>query len=199
MSGSENPRGAPKAEGVELAPASEPGIRRAGGPPPVFAAVFREHAPFVWRCLRRLGVASGDVDDVLQEVFLVVHRRLPDYDGRASMRAWIYGICVRKASDHRKLAHKKREHLTEHVPEGASRGDGPDAALERRRALARLDAALADLDEDKRAAFVLYEIEGLGLAEIAEAVGCPLQTVYSRLGAARKHVEHALGARGGAS
>jgi RNA polymerase sigma-70 factor (ECF subfamily) len=161
---------------------------------PSFAEVFREHAPFAWRCLRRLGVWDGDVDDVVQEVFLIVHRKLGDYDGRAPMRAWIYGICVRKASDYRKLARKGREKLTDDVPEGSS-SDGPDASLEGRRALARLDRALAELDDDKRAAFVLYEIEGLGLAEIAEAVGAPLQTVHSRLGAARKHIAEAMSAR----
>lgn len=122
----------------------------------------------------------------------MVHRRLGDYDGRASMKAWIYGICVRKASDHRKLAHKKREHVTSDVPEETSAGDGPEASVEGKRALARLDRALCELDEDKRAAFVLYEIEGLGVAEVATAVGVPLQTAYSRLAAARKHVETAL-------
>ncbi len=177
---------APNTEEVELAPASQP---RAA---PRFEDVFRAHAPYVWRCLRRLGVGQGDVDDVVQEVFLVVHRRLGDYDGRASLKAWIYGICIRKASDHRKLAHKKREHVTDAVPEETSGGDGPEASVEGRRALAKLDRALAELDEDKRAAFVLYEIEGLGVAEVAAAVGVPLQTAYSRLAAARKHVETAL-------
>lgn len=139
-----------------------------------------------------MGVDAGDVDDVMQEVFLVVHRRLGDYDGRASMKAWIYGICIRKASDHRKLAHKKRERVMEDVPDGASSARGPEASVAGRRALARLDEALAELDDDKRAAFVLYEIEGLGVAEVAAAVGVPLQTAYSRLAAARKHVELAL-------
>jgi RNA polymerase sigma-70 factor (ECF subfamily) len=121
-----------------------------------------------------------------------VHRRLGDYDGRASLKAWIYGICIRRASDHRKLAHKKREQITGEVPEESSGEGGPEASVEGRRALARLDRALAELDEDKRAAFVLYEIEGLGVAEVASAVGVPLQTAYSRLAAARKHVETAL-------
>lgn len=191
MSGvSENPPAPTNQGSVDASPASAP----SQGPPVVgsFAEIFRAHAPYVWRCLRRMGVDSGDVDDVLQEVFLVVHRRLGDYDGRASMKAWIYGICVRKASDHRKLAHKKRERVTDDVPEGETTSAGPEASVAGRRALARLDQALAELDEDKRAAFVLYEIEGLGVAEVAAAVGVPLQTAYSRLTAARKHVELAL-------
>lgn len=129
-----------------------------------------------------------------QEVFLVVHRKLGEFDGRASLRAWIYGICVRKASDQRRLAHKKREQLTDVLPEPEESASGPDVSLDTRRALRKLDAALASLDDDKRAAFVLYEVEGLSLQEVASACGTPLQTVYSRLTAARRHVEAALSA-----
>lgn len=171
---------------------------------PSFAEIFRAHAPFAWRCLRRLGVSEADADDVCQEVFLIVHRKLDAYDGRAPIRAWIYGICVKKASDHRRLAHKQRERATDDVPARADERGGPDDALEGRRALARLDRALSELDDDKRAAFVLYEIEGLSLAEMAEALGAPVQTLHSRLAAARAHVVSALGVaaqntKGGAS
>lgn len=153
-----------------------------------FSDIFREHAPFAWRCLRRLGVSAADADDVCQEVFLVVHRRLREYDGRATMRGWIYGICVRKASDHRRLSHKRHESPTDKVPETAS--EAPQAMdLERKRAILALDAALALLDEDKRATFVLFEIEGLPMQEVATVLGCPLQTAYSRLHAARKSIE----------
>ena len=186
--GSENDDCPPNPASVDLAPASDPRPPAPQG----FEAIFRAHAPYVWRCLRRMGVDPGDVDDVLQEVFLVVHRRLGDYDGRASMKAWIYGICIKKASDHRKLAHKKRERVTADLPEGTSLEGGPEASVAGRRALARLDRALSELADDKRAAFVLYEIEGLGVAEVAAATGVPLQTAYSRLGAARKHVELAM-------
>lgn len=158
---------------------------------PAFPDLFRSHAPFACRCLRRLGLSAADADDVCQEVFLVVHRKLGSFEG-PSVRAWIYGICLRKASDFRKLAHKKRERSTAEVPESASRDDGGEATLEGRRALAKLDRALAALDEDKRAAFVLYEIEGLSLQEVAAACECPLQTVYSRLSSARRNIEQAL-------
>lgn len=163
-----------------------------------FAALFREHAPFAWRCLRRMGVSAGDVDDVCQEVFLIVFRKLPTFDPAGSMRAWIYGICVRKASDHRRLAHKQRERPEDELPEPEGSPSGPDSSIDRRRALARLDRALEALDEPKRAAFVLYEIEGLSLQEIATACECPLQTVYSRLTAARQKLEAAMAAGGGA-
>jgi RNA polymerase sigma-70 factor (ECF subfamily) len=153
-----------------------------------FEAIFREHAPFVWRALRRLGVAEADVDDVCQEVFVVVHRRLADFEGRSALRTWIYGICVRTASDHRKRAHRRHEVATAEPAEGRADAGTPHEALAQKRELERLDRALDTLDDDKRAVFVLYEIEGLTMPEIAEALSCPLQTAYSRLHAARERV-----------
>jgi RNA polymerase sigma-70 factor, ECF subfamily len=159
-----------------------------GPPPPGFASVFEELAPFVWRALRRLGVADADVDDVCQEVFLVVHRRLDSFEARSSLRTWIYGICLRAASEYRRRPHHRREEATSSPPEPivAAR---QDEELDRRRALAALDAALDTLDDEKRAVFVLFEIEQVPMQEVAEAAGCPLQTAYSRLHAARRKVE----------
>jgi RNA polymerase sigma-70 factor (ECF subfamily) len=156
-----------------------------------FADVFRENAPYVWRVLRRLGVREADVEDLCQEVFVVVHRKLPEFEGRSSVRTWIYGICVRVASDHRRRAHVRREQPTENLPEEPH--SAPQIKdLEREQARALLDRALADLDDDKRAVFVLYEIEQLDMKAVAQAVGCPLQTAYSRLHAARKRVEEII-------
>jgi len=169
------------------------------------AEVFRELAPFVWRALRRLGVAERDVDDACQEVFMVVHRKLAEFEGRSTVRTWVYGIAVRVASDYRKRGHVRREVPTDEMPDNASKDD-PHADAARNQARAKLDAILDGLDEDKRAVFVLYEIEQVTMAEVAEAVGCPLQTAYSRLHAARKLVEGAIASaradnaeRGGAS
>jgi RNA polymerase sigma-70 factor (ECF subfamily) len=154
------------------------------------AEVFREHAPFVWRALRRLGVREADVEDACQEVFVVVHRRLGDFEGRSSVRTWVYGICVRVASDWRKRAHVRREIVTDTTPEPEpDSGRDPQRALATREARRILDRILDELDDDKRAVFVLYEIEQLGMAEVADSLGCPLQTAYSRLHAARKLVE----------
>ena len=158
---------------------------------PSFERVFHDHAPFVWRALRRLGVHEADVEDVCQEVFLVVHRRLADFEGRSSLRTWIYGICVRSASDWRRKPHRSREAPVDPLPE--PRIPAPQhEELERRRAVEALDRALDRLDEAHRAVFVLYEIEGLSMNEIAEALGCPLQTGYSRLHAARRQIEATL-------
>ena len=160
---------------------------------PTVAEVFRELAPFVWRALRRLGVAERDVDDACQEVFMVVHRKLAEFEGRSTVRTWVYGIAVRVASDYRKRGHVRREVPTDEMPDNASKDD-PHADAARSQARAKLDAILDGLDEDKRAVFVLYEIEQVTMAEVAEAVGCPLQTAYSRLHAARKIVEAAIAA-----
>lgn len=163
----------------------EPAVRPPAMDP---ATLFREHAPYVWRALRRLGVHEADVEDVCQEVFLVVLRRQGDFEGRSSVRTWIYGIAVRVASDYRRSARVRREVLTAEVPEG-SQGAPQHEALALRESAAALDRLLDMLDEGKRAVFVLYEIEQLTIGQVAEAVGCPLQTAYSRLLAARKIIE----------
>jgi RNA polymerase sigma-70 factor (ECF subfamily) len=159
----------------------------ASGVPPL-AEIFRQHAPFVWRGLRRLGVPECDVEDVCQEVFVVVHRKLADFEGRSSLRTWIYGICARTASDYRRSGRVRREVVTDAPPDAPHEG-GQHEAVALKQARATLDRILDGLDDDKRAVFVLYEIEELTMAEVAEALGCPLQTAYSRLHAARKVVE----------
>ena len=160
----------------------------------VFEEVFRQHAPYVWRALRRLGIADADADDVCQDVFVVVHRRLGSFHGGSSLRTWLYGICLRVASEHRRRPHRRREDVVEAVPDTTVPAHQEDE-LERRRALSLLDEALNLLDDDKRAVFVLFELEQLSMNEVAEAAGCPLQTAYSRLYAARKIVEASI-ARG---
>jgi len=137
-------------------------------------------------------VPSADRRDLCQEIFVVVHRKLHEYDGRASLRSWIYAICVRVASTYRRSARVRREQACEDV-EPAVLGDpvapSQDIYLDTRRACAAIEALLANLDDEKRTIFVLYEFEGLSMIEVAGAVGCPLQTAYSRLHAARKAVK----------
>jgi RNA polymerase sigma-70 factor (ECF subfamily) len=156
-----------------------------------FDSVFTESSPFVWRVLGRLGVARADLGDVCQEVFLVVYRRLSDYDGRAPVRSWLYGICVRTAADYRRRAHRHHERLFRQPPEqSAPASQHRDIELEQ--AHARLRQVLDTLDAPKREVFVLYELEELPMSEIARVLGCPLQTAYSRLHAARKVVIEAF-------
>lgn len=155
---------------------------------PTLAEVFRAYAPFAWRALRRLGVPEADVEDVCQEVFVVVHRKLGDFEGRSSLKTWIYGICARTASDYRRSGRVRRELVTD-APPDAPHEASQHEVVALRQARARLDRILERLDDDKRSVFVLYEIEELTMAEVAEALACPLQTAYSRLHAARKIVE----------
>jgi RNA polymerase sigma-70 factor, ECF subfamily len=153
-----------------------------------FADIYRDHAAFLWRALRRLGVRDADVEDVCQEVFLVVHRKLGDFAHRSSLRTWLYSIALRCASDYRRRAHVKREATTSQVVDAPIDAPQPTSVADRQ-ARAMLDEILDTLDEPKRAVFVLYELEELTMAEVAEAVGCPLQTAYSRLHAAREAFE----------
>jgi RNA polymerase sigma-70 factor (ECF subfamily) len=164
------------------------GLAQAGGAGrPDVTLLFREHGPFVFRVLRRLGVREADIDDALQEVFLVAYRRADTFEARSSWRTWLYGIAVRVAAAFRRKAHVRRETM-ESAPEQTDPRAGAEAELVQRQLLAHLDLALAELDDDKRAAFVLYEVEGMTMAEVAEALGCPLQTAYSRYRVASERV-----------
>lgn len=176
-------------------PASATGSPSPGGglfTPPEFEAVYDEWFDFVWRSARRLGVAESSVDDVVQEVFLVVHRRLPDFEGRSSVKTWLFAIVLRVVSDYRRTLRRKGG-LSE-LPEEPidDRSASPAAEAERAQAVRLLHQLLDELDDDKRTVFVLAELEQMSAPEISEIVGCPLNTVYSRLRAAREAFERAL-------
>lgn len=154
---------------------------------PTLREIFDQHAPYVWRTLRYSGVAPSDLQDVCQEVFLVIHRRLPDFEGRSSLKTWIYQVCLRVAAGYRRRAHLRREQIMAEPPEHAA-PNTPSEALEEHAARETLRQLLEGLDAAKREVFVLYEIEERPMTEVAEIVGCPLRTAYSRLEAARKEV-----------
>jgi RNA polymerase sigma-70 factor, ECF subfamily len=158
-----------------------------------FASIFEAHVSFLWRAAVALGVPESEADDVCQEVMLVVHRKLPEFDGQA-LRSWLYAICLRVASDYRKKARVRLEKPTAEPPDTAL-GSTQAEELDARRAEARLLSVLDELDDDKRNAFVLFEIGELTLREIAEATDTPLQTLYSRLQAARTHVRERFSGR----
>jgi RNA polymerase sigma-70 factor (ECF subfamily) len=156
-------------------------------PPPRFREVYDEHFRFVWRSLRRLGVSESDVDDAVQEVFVVVHRQLEAFEGRSKMTTWLYAICFRVASDRRRSAYVRRrsagdEDLDLHTD---SRADVA-ADVERRQAAVLLETILDEMSLEQRAVFTLFELDGLGGEAIAELCEVPLGTVYSRLRLARE-------------
>jgi RNA polymerase sigma-70 factor (ECF subfamily) len=149
--------------------------------------LFERHASFVWRTLRHLGVRDADLEDVTQEVFVVVHNRLDSYDERDKVRSWLYAICSRVAKAYIRKMVRRRENVMADPPDS----EAPATQLEdieRREALERGRQILAALPEEQRAVFVLFEVERMPMLEVAETLGCPLQTAYSRLHKARERV-----------
>jgi len=152
------------------------------------ATIYEAYFRYVWRCLRSLGVRDSQLEDALQDVFIVVQRRLPEFDGRAAVRTWLYAIALRVARKYRDRARREPTSLEaarEDDPELASAHDGGrDSELgSERLLLAR--RALSSLDDDKREIFVLARVEQMSAPEIAGVLCIPLNTVYSRLRAAR--------------
>jgi RNA polymerase sigma-70 factor (ECF subfamily) len=156
-----------------------------------FKQLFDEHSAFVWRILRRHGVPLRELEDACQEVFLVVFRRLPEFEGRSSLRTWIYGIAVRVALGLRRRAFMRRELLSENSPDSYAPTDVFDAYAQHE-VQRLLHAALLELPRAKREVFVLYELEGMTIAESADALGVPENTALYRLYGARKALAASL-------
>jgi RNA polymerase sigma-70 factor (ECF subfamily) len=150
-----------------------------------FDEVYGAHFDFVWRTLRRLGVPPADVADVAQEVFLVVYRRLSDFEPRARVTSWLFPICLHAARDRRRRAHVRRETSVAEV-ESIDSSPGPQAGFERNEDLALCEAGLQEMSFEQRTVFVLYELEGFEGLEVAEALAVPMGTVRSRLRLARE-------------
>jgi RNA polymerase sigma-70 factor (ECF subfamily) len=153
--------------------------------------VYAAHADFVWRSLCRLGAAGADSEDLLQEVFVVVQRRRACFDGRSKLETWLFGICLRVVKQHRRRARFRRERPATSGPEPIE-ARTPEQAAEHHQSLERLTRVLAALAPERRAAFVMFEIEGLSTRAIAEVMGVPVGTIHSRLHLARRDFEHAL-------
>jgi RNA polymerase sigma-70 factor (ECF subfamily) len=162
-----------------------------------FEALYDEYADFVFRSLRRLGVPDASADDALQEVFLVVHRRRAEYRGNAHVKTWLFRIAMHVARDTKRALGKARagEDATSAPIEESGRGSpfaGPlDHALHAER-VRLLYALLDELDEDKRALFILSELEQMAVKDIADALSTNLNTIYSRLRVAKRSFEEAL-------
>jgi len=160
-------------------------------------AVHAQYANFVFRSLQRLGVRPPDLDDLRQEVFIVVHKRLHTFETGGSIQAWLFGICKNVVAHHRQRAYVRRETTAVPVPETSSESvvPSPEESLATKQARAELEALLDELDLDKRAVLVMFEIDQMECEEIAEELGVPVGTVHSRLHAARKAFEKAIARR----
>ncbi len=160
-----------------------------------FAQVYDATFPFVWRSARRLGVEDAALDDVVQETYVVVHRRLAEFERRSSIKTWIFGIVVRVARDHRRTTRRKSPQARAGAdaidPETLSANDasGPQERAARSEAVRVLYNILDELEDDRREVFVLAELEQMSAPEIAEALEMNVNTVYTRLRAARADFE----------
>ncbi len=167
-------------------------LQCAMGADPNVVEIYERHFDFVWRSLRRLGVGVSELEDATQEVFLVVHRRLEDFEQRSAIKTWIFGIALRIAKVYRHKAARQRTHVPEDKAVLVCMSDSPEQARAHMQAAEQVQILLDELDEDKRAVFILAELEQIPAAEIAQALGLPTNTVYSRLRLARAAFETSL-------
>ena len=153
--------------------------------------LYAEHFAFVWRSARRLGVPLGAIDDAVQDVFLVAHRKLSEFEGRSSLRTWLFGITRKVARDYRpgRITESREAPDLDALP---TQDSGPLVLAERAQSARLLQALLDELEEDRREAFILVDLEELSVPEAAEALDVNLNTLYSRVRAARQDLKGAL-------
>ena len=152
-----------------------------------FEQIYADEFGYVWNSLRRLGIPERNLEDVCHEVFMVVYRKLEQYDSDRPIRPWLFGIAFRVASDHREKASNARELLTD--PEPPSEAPAALDELSADEARDVVMRAVQQLDMERRAIFVLSELDGHAMPEVAESLSVPLNTAYSRLQAARETFE----------
>jgi RNA polymerase sigma-70 factor (ECF subfamily) len=156
-----------------------------------FARVYEENFAFVWRSLRSLGLRDEALDDAVQDVFLVVHRRLSEFEGRSSLKTWLFAIVERVAFNHRRAHHRKDARVAPLDDEKPSDAPDPFDRATESEAARFTEHFLDTLDPGKRVVFALALIEGMPVSDVADALGIPLNTVYSRIRAVRKAFQSA--------
>jgi RNA polymerase sigma-70 factor (ECF subfamily) len=163
--------------------------------PPDFRLIYEAEFGYVWNTLKRIGVQERDLEDLCHDVFVAFYRGLHTFDPARPVKPWLFGIAFRVASDHRRRAHNRLEVSgAREVADVAPAADEQVAARQDRSLVAR---ALERLDPDKRAVFVMHEIDGCSMPEIAQVVSAPLNTLYSRLRLARAEFAAAIRAERG--
>ncbi len=165
---------------------------RAMAAEPDVVQIYEQHFDFAWRSLRRLGVAPVDLEDATQDVFVVVHRRLADFEHRSAMKSWIFGIALRVAKVYRRRASRQRQRVAVEQAVLVCASENPEQARANVQAAEQVQILLDELDDEKRAVFILAELEQLQAADIARALEIPTNTVYSRLRLARAAFEAGL-------
>lgn len=158
-----------------------------------FDEVYTAHVAYVWRVLRTFGVSEAQIEDAVQDAFVVVHRRLPEWEGRAQITTWLFAIARRVASAYRrKGVGAQRTETLDHDPEGTT---DTFAAMSRAQAAATVVSILETMDDDKRMVFALVELEQLAVPDVARMLDINLNTAYSRLRLARVAFEAAVKAK----
>jgi RNA polymerase sigma-70 factor, ECF subfamily len=165
------------------------------GAVPAFDDVYAAHVGFVWRVLRTFGVPEAQIEDAVQDVFVVVYRRLAEWQGKAAITTWLFAIARRVASSHRRRAGKRTEPLVDELVDEGPGGGDPFAEASRAQAAATVLAILEQIAWDQRIVFVLVELEQLSVPEVARMLDLKLNTAYSRLRLARRAFEAAVKAR----
>lgn len=166
--------------------AKEPSPMTAAEREGFFRRIYDEHFNYVWHSLRRYGVWERDLEDAAHDVFIVVHRKLDEFDQERPVKPWLLGIGFRVASDFRRRAQHRREVVDDDVMAVDENTKRQDAVLAQKEQHALVYRALDTLDTDKRAVLVMHDLEGHTMPVIAEALGVPLNTCYSRLRLARE-------------
>jgi RNA polymerase sigma-70 factor, ECF subfamily len=161
---------------------------------PSFDEVYAAHFAFVWRVLRTFGVPDSGLEDAAQDVFVVVHRRLPEFEGRAAITTWLFAIARRVACAVRRRGGRDAARTEPLETEPAGTAD-TFAALSRAQAVTTVMAILDTMDEDKRIVFALVELEQMSVPEVAKLLELNLNTAYSRLRLARQAFEALVRAR----
>lgn len=159
---------------------------------PNLRAIFEEHADHVGNSLRRLGVRGADVPDLVQEVFVVVHQILPDYDPERPMWPWLFGICYRTAAAYRRRAFREVPDAGALTSERADSSENVLEAMRRQEDRQLVLEAIQHIELHRRAVFVMADIDGVAVPEIAQALGLGLNTAYSRLRLAREDFRTAI-------
>ncbi len=164
---------------------------------PTFAEIYDSCFAFTWRTARRLGTPEANLDDVVQEIFMVAHRRLKEFEGRSSLKTWIYGIVFNVVRAHRRELGTKHPHMLHDERRAdpdivVDASDGPHEQATKSEAARVIDRFLEKLDDERRAVFVLAELEQMSAPEIATLLDVPLNTIYSRLRLARLEFSKAV-------
>jgi RNA polymerase sigma-70 factor, ECF subfamily len=187
----------PPVSGIQSVDLGEETVSPGGADSTSFLELYRAHFSYVWKSARRLGVRLAEVDDVVQETFLTVHRLLATYEHQGTERSWLFAVLFRVVQRHHR-SNRRRTALTEDggavdvdaLPGSSS--SAPDKSAETKESMRTLEEILDTLEPERRAVLVLAELEEKPVAEIAEILSINVNTAASRLRLAREHVEAAI-------